>query len=163
MWKKGMEHSANVCFFAKWTNSFVILRACNWKILPIFAKRHIAMALNPDKNVKLYYSIKEVAKQFGINESTLRYWETEFPQLKPKTVTSTNVRQYTDADIEEIRVIYNLVRVRGFKLSAARKMLEANRKGAEKSSEVLETLLSVRDQLQELRKQLDMIVWGLSL
>ena len=34
------------------------------------------MALNPDKNVKLYYSIKEVAKQFGINESTLRYWET---------------------------------------------------------------------------------------
>ena len=116
------------------------------------------MALNPDKNVKLYYSIKEVAKQFGINESTLRYWETEFPQLKPKTVTSTNVRQYTDSDIEEILVIYNLGRVRGFKLSAARKMLEANRKGAEKSSEVLETLLSVRGQLQELRKQLDTIV-----
>lgn len=116
------------------------------------------MALNPNKNVKLYYSIKEVAKQFGINESTLRYWETEFPQLKPKTVSPTKVRQYTDADIEEIRVIYNLVRVRGFKLSAARKMLGANRKGAEKSSEVLETLLSVRDQLQELRKQLDMIV-----
>lgn len=55
-------------------------------------------------------------------------------------------------------MIYNLVRVRGFKLSAARKMLEANRKGAEKSSEVLETLLSVRGQLQELRKQLDTIV-----
>ena len=116
------------------------------------------MALNPDKNVKLYFSIKEVAKQFGINESTLRYWETEFPQLKPKTVSSTKVRQYSEADIEEIRVIYNLVKVRGFKLAAARKMLSSNRKGVERSSEVLETLISVREQLQTLRKQLDVIV-----
>jgi len=116
------------------------------------------MALNPDKNVKLYYTIKEVAKRFGINESTLRYWETEFPQLRPKTVQSTKVRQYSEADIEEISLIYNLVKVRGFKLSAAQKMLSANRKGAEKSSEVLELLTSVRAQLTELRKQLDGLV-----
>lgn len=116
------------------------------------------MALNPDKNVKLYYTIKEVAKRFGINESTLRYWETEFPQLRPKTVRSTNVRQYSEADIEEISLIYNLVKVRGFKLSAAQKMLSANRKGAEKSSEVLDLLTSVRAQLTELRKQLDGLV-----
>ena len=78
------------------------------------------MALNTDKNVKLYYSIKEVAEMFDVRESTLRYWETEFPRLKPKTV-GKNVRQYTEADIEQIRAIYNLVKVRGFKISAARK------------------------------------------
>ncbi|WP_337487500.1 MerR family transcriptional regulator, partial [Prevotella sp.] len=44
------------------------------------------MALNTNKNVKLYYSIKEVAAMFDVRESTLRYWETEFPHLKPKTV-----------------------------------------------------------------------------
>ena len=44
------------------------------------------MALNTNKNVKLYYSIKEVAAMFDIRESTLRFWETEFPHLKPKTV-----------------------------------------------------------------------------
>ena len=37
------------------------------------------MALNMNKNLKLYYSIKEVAEMFGVNESTLRYWEQEFP------------------------------------------------------------------------------------
>lgn len=53
------------------------------------------MALNTNKNVKLYYSIKEVAAMFDIRESTLRFWETEFPHLKPKTV-GQNVRQYTE-------------------------------------------------------------------
>ena len=115
------------------------------------------MALNLNKNLKLYYSIKEVAKMFDVNESLLRYWETEFPLLKPKT-NANNVRQYTEKDIEEIKLIYNLVKVRGFKIAAARKYLNQNRTGAEKSSEVLDTLISVRDQLKELKKQLDGLV-----
>ena len=115
------------------------------------------MALNTDKNVKLYYSIKEVAEMFDVRESTLRYWETELPRLKPKTV-GKNVRQYTEADIEQIRAIYNLVKVRGFKISAARKMLNHNRAGVDKSSEILETLISVRDELKELKRQLDSLV-----
>ena len=110
------------------------------------------MALNLNKNLKLYYSIKEVAAQFGINESTLRYWETEFPHLKPKT-TGQKVRQYTEKDIEQIKVIYNLVKVRGFKIAAARKILNKNRTGVDKSSDVLDTLISVRDELKELKKQ----------
>lgn len=47
------------------------------------------MVLNTDKNTKLYYSIKEVAQLIGVSESTLRYWETEFPSIKPRTVSST--------------------------------------------------------------------------
>ena len=110
--------------------------------------------LKKDKVLKLYYSIKEVAQQLGVNESTLRYWEKEFPQLKPKTQALNKVRQYTTEDMELLKTIYNLVKVRGFKLAAARKMLNENRRGADRSSEVLETLISVRSQLQELKRQL---------
>lgn len=110
--------------------------------------------LKKDKELKLYYSIKEVAQQLGVNESTLRYWEKEFPQLKPKTQALNKVRQYTAEDMELLKTIYNLVKVRGFKLAAARKLLNENRRGADRSSEVLETLISVRSQLQELKRQL---------
>lgn len=110
--------------------------------------------LKKDKELKLYYSIKEVAQQLGVNESTLRFWEKEFPQLKPKTQALNKVRQYTAEDMELLKTIYNLVKVRGFKLAAARKMLNENRRGADRSSEVLETLISVRSQLQELKRQL---------
>ena len=115
------------------------------------------MALNTDKNVKLYYSIKEVAEEVGVTESTLRYWEKEFPFLRPK-VGVIKVRQYSDKDIEQVKLIYNLIKVKGFKIAAARKYLSQNRTGAEKSSDVLDTLISVRDQLKELKKQLDGLV-----
>lgn len=116
------------------------------------------MALNTNKNPKLYYSIKEVAQLIGVNESTLRYWETEFPNLKPKTVASTKVRQYTEKDIEEIKVIYSLIKVRGFKIAAARKYLRENREAVDRSSEVLDTLIGLRDQLKELKVRLDGLV-----
>ncbi len=93
----------------------------------------------------------------GVRECTLRYWETEFPHLKPKT-TGQKVRQYTEKDIEQIKLIYNLVKVRGFKIAAARKMMNQNRSGADKSADVLDTLISVRDQLMELKKQIDGLV-----
>ena len=115
------------------------------------------MALNTDKPVKLYYSIKEVAEMIGVNESTLRYWEKEFTFIKPK-VTANKVRQYTEKDIEQIKVIYSLIKVKGFKIAAARKYLQQSRSGADKSSEVLDTLISVRDQLKDLKKQIDMLV-----
>ena len=112
------------------------------------------MAENPHK---LYYSIKEVARQLNVTESLLRYWETEFPHLLPKT-TCNRVRQYTEKDIEQIKVIYNLVKVRGFKIAAARKMLQENRSGADKSQKIMESLISVRDQLKDLKKHLDRLV-----
>lgn len=57
------------------------------------------MALNTNKNVKLYYSIKEVAAMFDIRESTLRFWETEFPHLKPKPWdrTCASIRRRTSS------------------------------------------------------------------
>ena len=114
------------------------------------------MPLKKDQNLKTYYSIKEVAEMFGVKESLLRYWETEFPHLKPKT-GGNNVRQYTEKDIEQIRLIHNLVKVRGFKLAAAKKIINSNRDGADKRAEVLTRLLGVRDELQALKKQMDFL------
>ena len=116
------------------------------------------MALSTNKNPKLYYSIREVAQKFDISESTLRYWEKEFPQLKPKTSNQNKIRQYTEKDIEQIRLIHNLVKIRGFKIAAARKMLNENRQGVDKSSEVLDNLLAVKEQLLDLKRRLDGLV-----
>ncbi len=113
------------------------------------------MSLNLDKNLKLYYSIAEVAEKFGVNESTLRYWELEFPYLRPKTRGAGKVRQYSDKDIEQVQLIYNLIKVRGFKIAAAKKILASNRTGADKTSEVMSRLMEKRDELQLMKKQLD--------
>ncbi len=112
------------------------------------------MAQNTPKNLKLYYSISEVAAKFDVAESLLRYWEKEFPSIKPKK-TSRMVRQYSAQDIEEIHLIYNLVKVRGMKLSAAREALKKNREGVSRNSQLLTTLESVREELLSLRRELD--------
>ena len=116
------------------------------------------MALNLNKNLKMYYSIREVAAMFDVNESTLRYWETEFPTLKPKTSGPAKIRQYQQSDIDLLRTIHNLVKVRGFKIASARKMLHTNREGADKQKEVLDCLMRVRDDLKRLKAQLDGLV-----
>ena len=128
----------------------LLLFICNF-----VTKIGIVMALNLNKNLKLYYSIKEVAAMFGVNESTLRYWEQEFPYLKPKTSGPSKIRQYQEKDIEQIRLIHNLVKVRGFKLAAAKKIISANRDGADRRAEVISRMIDVSEQLQSLRRQLD--------
>ena len=115
------------------------------------------MALNINKNLKAYYSIREVAQIIGVSEPTLRYWETEFPFLKPRT-TANKVRQYQDKDIENIRLIYGMVKVRGMKIAAARKAINANRAGVEHQTKILERLIDVKSQLMELKGAMDKIV-----
>ena len=111
------------------------------------------MPLNPNKELKLYYSISEVAQMFDVNETLLRFWEKELPQISPKK-TGRNIRQYRKEDIEQIRTIYNLVKVRGLKISAAREALKKNKEGVEKSTEVVDRLRALKAELQELRAQL---------
>ena len=115
------------------------------------------MALNLKKKFKLYYSISEVAEMFNLNESTLRYWEQEFSFLRPKTSGSAKIRQYQEKDIEQVRLIHNLVTVRGFKISAAREMLQKNRQGAQTKADALQMLIELREDLQALKGHLDML------
>ena len=115
------------------------------------------MALNLKRNFKTYYSIREVAEMFELNESTLRYWEQEFTFLRQKTSGTAKIRQYQEKDIEQIRLIHNLVKVRGFKISAARDILQKNRKGAETTAKALTELIEMRTELEKLRDCLDML------
>ena len=114
--------------------------------------------LNEDKNLKTYYSVREVAEMFNVSESTLRYWETEFPNLRPRMVKSSRVRMYSAKDLEDIRKIYNLVKVRGFKLAAARKMLQTNPSGVDRTQDMIEKLTAIKEDLLQIKAALDNIV-----
>lgn len=115
------------------------------------------MALNLNKDLKTYYSIAEVSEMFNLPASLLRYWEKEFPTIRPKK-GGNNVRMYTRDDIEEIRLINDLVKVRNMKLAAARQLIQRNREGARNSNDLLTRMMNVREQLLEIKKELDTLV-----
>ena len=112
------------------------------------------MAYNPNKELKMYYSIGEVAKMFNVNESLLRYWEKEFPLISPRKVGG-NVRQYRKEDIDNIRLIYHLVKEKGMTLQGAKNRLKTNREQTVNTTEILDKLKSLRKELVELRNALD--------
>jgi DNA-binding transcriptional MerR regulator len=72
---------------------------------------------------KLYYSISEVSKITSVEQYVLRYWETEFEQLKPQKNRAGN-RIYTNKDIQLIIHIKSLLRERKYTIEGARKILE---------------------------------------
>ena len=112
------------------------------------------MALATNKELKLYYSIGEVAKMFNVSETLLRFWEKQFPQISPRK-SGRNIRQYSKEDIEEVRLVYNLVKVRGMKLAAAREALRKNKQGEQRTSEVVERLKAVREELMKMKHEFD--------
>ena len=111
------------------------------------------MAYNPNKELKKFYGIAEVAEEFNVAESLLRFWEKEFPNINPKK-SGRGVRMYTKEDIDEIRLVYNLLKVRGMKIAAAKQVLSKNRKAASDASEIIGRLLSIKNELQEISREL---------
>lgn len=115
------------------------------------------MVYNPDKDLKLYYSISEVAKMFKVNESLLRFWEKEFPTIiKPKK-NDKGTRQFQKEDIESIRLIYHLVKEKRMTLTGARLKLKANKEGTIQTMNVIDRLKNIREELWNMKKELDMI------
>ena len=104
---------------------------------------------------KLYYSITEVAGMFNINASTLRFWEKEFPNLKPDTNLKGN-RKYTKKDIELIKQIHYYSVTKGMTLKGVKNQLTKNRSKKYDSVSLTNELLSVRAQLEEIRKELNL-------
>lgn len=110
--------------------------------------------LNTDKNLKLYYSISEVAAMFDVNESLLRFWEKEFPQLNPKK-GGRGVRQYRKEDVDAVKLIYHLVKERGMTLPGARQRMRDNKEATLRNFEIVDRLKSVREELLGMRDALD--------
>lgn len=113
------------------------------------------MAYNANKDLKLYYSISEVARMFDVHESLLRYWEKEFPTIITPKKAGGNIRQYRKEDIENIRLVYHLVKEKGMTLQGAKQRLKVNKERTVQTAEVVERLKQIREELVKLRKSLD--------
>jgi DNA-binding transcriptional MerR regulator len=87
------------------------------------------------KTPELKYSIEEVSDLTGLKAHVLRYWESEFPQLKPER-TRSNQRLYRQKDLDLILHIKKLVHERGFTLSGARKQLEEDLRDARQQGQL---------------------------
>lgn len=98
---------------------------------------------------KKYYKIRDVSDMLGVSASTLRYWETEFPELTPRRSRS-NQRYYTPDDITRLRMIHYLVKVKGLRLEAAKEELRTNKKNISNRIKIIETLMATRAELQEI-------------
>lgn len=102
---------------------------------------------------KKYYAIGEVADMFNVATSLIRFWETEFDLIKPKKNRKGN-RQFTKEDIENVKIIYHLVKERGFTLQGAKDMLKSNSDEVKDKMEMIDSLTKVKSFLQELKKNI---------
>lgn len=84
----------------------------------------------------------------------MRYWEKEFPIISPKKAGG-NVRQYRKEDIENIRLVYHLVKEKGMTLQGAKQKLKMNRETTIRTTEILDRLKLIREELVSMRKELD--------
>lgn len=102
---------------------------------------------------KLYYSIGEVARIFEVNASLIRFWEKEFDIIKPKKNKKGN-RMFTQKDIQNLRIIYHLVKEQGYTLDGAKKKLKTNKDEVEGNVEIVNRLQDIRRFLVELKENL---------
>ncbi|MCZ4410232.1 MerR family transcriptional regulator [Cryomorphaceae bacterium 1068] len=102
---------------------------------------------------KLYYSIGEVSKMFDVNTSLIRFWEKEFDIIKPKKNKKGN-RLFTKDDVENFRIIFHLVKERGYTLQGAKDKLKDNKNDVADTVEMVKRLENVKAFLLELKKSL---------
>lgn len=102
---------------------------------------------------KIFFSIGEVARLFDLNESTLRFWEKEFDNIQPKKTTK-GFRQYTKADIENIRMVYHLVKEKGMTLVGAKKVIHDNKRKLSTKLELLDRLTAIKEELLAIKAEI---------
>ena len=103
---------------------------------------------------RLFYSIQEVADHFAVNVSLLRFWEKEFENINPKK-TAGGTRQYTKEDIQQVEIVYHLVKDKGMTLEGARQSLKSNKDDAEKRVEAVEKLKDIKKELLLLQEEFE--------
>ncbi|MDH6311290.1 DNA-binding transcriptional MerR regulator [Parabacteroides sp. PFB2-10] len=109
------------------------------------------MALKKEKTQKLYYSIGEVAQMFGVNESTLRFWEKEFDSIRPRK-NAKGTRFYKQEDIDAVRLIFHLVKERGMTLAGARQKLKDNKETTIRQEEIVNRLKQIKEELLAMKE-----------
>lgn len=109
----------------------------------------------PDDEIlfqKQYYSIGDVASMFNENTSLIRYWENEFPILKPKK-NKKGDRFFRPEDVKNLKMIYHLLRERKYTIEGAKEFIKNNKAAGEKH-QMIESLEKIKIFLLELKNNL---------
>ena len=109
--------------------------------------------MHVDLPEKRYYKIGEVAKAFNVNASLIRFWEKEFDIIKPKKNAKGN-RLFTQEDIKNFKLIFNLVKERGFTLDGAKQKLKKNPDSTFDKHDIITRLEAVKAELVKIKNQL---------
>lgn len=102
---------------------------------------------------KLYYTMGEVTSMFGVNASQIRFYEREFDIIQPKKNKKGN-RLFTPDDIANLKIIFNLVKDKGYTLQGARDYLRNNKNEARENQRVIDSLQRLKAFLLEVRDSL---------
>lgn len=102
---------------------------------------------------KLLYSMGEVTEMFDVNASLIRYWESKFDCIKPHKNKKGN-RMFTPSDVENLKLIYHLVKEKGMTLEGANNTMRRRGKSVKRDVSILERLQNIRAMLVEVRNSL---------
>jgi len=102
---------------------------------------------------KRYYKIGEVAEAFGLNTSHIRFWEKEFDILKPKKNKKGN-RLFTQEDLKNLKLIYHLVKEKGFTLDGAKSKMKENLKTVEGNYDIIMRLEKIKAELINIKNEI---------
>ncbi len=111
------------------------------------------MSYKEEDTQKRYYSIGEVAKLFDVNPSLIRFWENEFDVLQPKKNRKGN-RLFTNDDIENLKIIYHLVKEKGYTLSGAKEEMKKNPNDLKDNQKVIHSLEKLKSFLLDIKEHL---------
>ncbi|WP_293787781.1 MerR family transcriptional regulator [uncultured Pedobacter sp.] len=102
---------------------------------------------------KMYYTMGEVTEMFNVNASQIRFYEKEFDILQPKKNKKGN-RLFTPEDIENLKIIFNLVDEKGFTLKGAKDYLKNNKTGVRENQKIIDSLEKLKGFLVNLAQEL---------
>ena len=102
---------------------------------------------------KLLYSMGEVTEMFDVNASLIRYWESKFDCIKPHKNKKGN-RMFTPSDVENLKLIYHLVKEKGMTLEGANRTMKRRGVKVKQEISILERLQNIRAMLVEVRESL---------
>ncbi len=105
-------------------------------------------------HIKKYYKIGEVSKMLHVPASTLRFWETEFKQLKPMK-NKKGDRIYSLKDIELLKEIHYLTREKGIKIAKASRKVSGNNADQNPKAALVKKLRELKDKLQVFKQALE--------
>lgn len=102
---------------------------------------------------KLYYTMGEVTELFGVNASQIRFYEKEFDILQPKKNKKGN-RLFSVEDLENLKIIFHLIKEKGFTLQGAKDHLKGNKDVVKENQRVIDSLQRLKQFLLEVKEEL---------